>query len=247
MSNRLTIAPKTEYRLDKSKLKAHINLIKSLKVLNSFTLDIDLNETELKNIEKLFLNSEIEELKLNESILEYDFDFLLEVSFLAGVTDNQAKTAKQSISEYLKKELNGEVFSSKIYLLKTSAKKNELYEIAKSLYNPLIEKLTILSKSEITNENFQNLAYVKLKEAKQSFTEVNIDLNDEELIELGKFGIPNEDGTRRGPLALDLDYMKVIKDYFLNTEKRNPKDIELEAIAQTWSEHCKHTIFADPI
>ncbi|MEO6508527.1 MAG: phosphoribosylformylglycinamidine synthase subunit PurL, partial [Patescibacteria group bacterium] len=26
-----------------------------------------------------------------------------------------------------------------------------------------------------------------------------------------------------------------------------PTDIELESLAQTWSEHCKHTIFADPI
>ena len=30
----------------------------------------------------------------------------------------------------------------------------------------------------------------------------------------------------------------------MDTEKRNPTDIELESIAQTWSEHCKHTIFA---
>ena len=28
---------------------------------------------------------------------------------------------------------------------------------------------------------------------------------------------------------------------------RKPFDIELEALAQTWSEHCKHTIFADPL
>ncbi len=28
---------------------------------------------------------------------------------------------------------------------------------------------------------------------------------------------------------------------------RKPTDIEIESLAQTWSEHCKHTIFADPI
>ncbi len=52
--------------------------------------------------------------------------------------------------------------------------------------------------------------------------------------------------VRRGPLALDLTYMKTIQDYF-KEQNRNPSDIELESIAQTWSEHCKHTIFADPI
>lgn len=52
--------------------------------------------------------------------------------------------------------------------------------------------------------------------------------------------------VRRGPLALALPYMKVIQSYF-REQGRNPTDVELESIAQTWSEHCKHTIFADPI
>lgn len=52
--------------------------------------------------------------------------------------------------------------------------------------------------------------------------------------------------VRRGPLALSLEYMHTIKDYF-HEQGRDPTDVELERIAQTWSEHCKHTIFADPI
>ena len=40
--------------------------------------------------------------------------------------------------------------------------------------------------------------------------------------------------------------MKAIKNIF-DKLGRNPTDIELESIAQTWSEHCHHTIFADPI
>jgi phosphoribosylformylglycinamidine synthase subunit PurSL len=40
--------------------------------------------------------------------------------------------------------------------------------------------------------------------------------------------------------------MKTVQDYFKKL-RRNPTDIELESIAQTWSEHCKHTIFADPM
>ena len=43
----------------------------------------------------------------------------------------------------------------------------------------------------------------------------------------------------RGPLALALDYLRAIQNYF-RKEGRNPTDIELETIAQTWSEHCKH-------
>lgn len=40
-------------------------------------------------------------------------------------------------------------------------------------------------------------------------------------------------------LALARDEMLAIKDYFRD-RKRNPTDVELETIAQTWSEHCKH-------
>ena len=38
-------------------------------------------------------------------------------------------------------------------------------------------------------------------------------------------------------LNLSLDEMKVIKEYFKN-KGRNPRDIELQALGQAWSEHC---------
>ncbi|MCL2025707.1 MAG: AIR synthase-related protein, partial [Leptospirales bacterium] len=72
-------------------------------------------------------------------------------------------------------------------------------------------------------------------------------VNDEELLTIGREGIAGNDGHRRGPLALDMASLKAIKKYFHETEKRDPFDIELESIAQTWSEHCKHTIFAASI
>ena len=86
---------------------------------------------------------------------------------------------------------------------------------------------------------------VKLS-ARKNVTLVNLDVPDDELIKIGQSGIANPDGTRRGPLALDLTYMKTIQQYF-KKRGRKPTDIELESLAQTWSEHCKHTIFADPI
>lgn len=45
--------------------------------------------------------------------------------------------------------------------------------------------------------------------------------------------------SKKGLLSLSLEEMKAIKNYFLK-KKRNPTDCELETIAQTWSEHCKH-------
>ena len=61
-------------------------------------------------------------------------------------------------------------------------------------------------------------------------TEVPIDkLNDAALMKL------SQDGT----LSLTLDEMRTIQGHF-KALRRNPTDVELETIAQTWSEHCVH-------
>lgn len=45
--------------------------------------------------------------------------------------------------------------------------------------------------------------------------------------------------SKDGQLALTIDEMKTIQSHFLQL-KRDPTDVELESIAQTWSEHCSH-------
>ncbi|MBI4576803.1 MAG: phosphoribosylformylglycinamidine synthase subunit PurL [Planctomycetes bacterium] len=54
-------------------------------------------------------------------------------------------------------------------------------------------------------------------------------------------------GLARGRgLSLDLEEMRAVQQHFLRLG-REPTDVELETIAQTWSEHCKHKTFAAPI
>ena len=43
-------------------------------------------------------------------------------------------------------------------------------------------------------------------------------------------------------LSLDLYEMRAIRDHF-RTQGREPSDVELEMLAQTWSEHCVHKTF----
>lgn len=61
-------------------------------------------------------------------------------------------------------------------------------------------------------------------------------LGDEELLKL----------SRDMTLSLNLKELHAIRDYFRNVG-REPSDIELESIAQTWSEHCKHKTFTGDI
>ncbi|MHC4933523.1 MAG: AIR synthase related protein, partial [Planctomycetota bacterium] len=52
--------------------------------------------------------------------------------------------------------------------------------------------------------------------------------------------------SQRHTLALNAEEMRVIRDHF-ETLGRAPRLGELETIAQTWSEHCKHKSLTSPI
>src|SRR5205823_11864369 len=45
--------------------------------------------------------------------------------------------------------------------------------------------------------------------------------------------------SRDGQLSLSLDEMRTIQGHFRSLG-RDPTDVELETLAQTWSEHCSH-------
>jgi len=47
-------------------------------------------------------------------------------------------------------------------------------------------------------------------------------------------------------VGLNLQEMKVVQEYF-RKRKRNPTDVELQTIGQTWSEHCFHKTFKGKI
>jgi len=72
-----------------------------------------------------------------------------------------------------------------------------------------------------------------------SFELVEIDLKDADDEQLIK--ISNELA-----IGLNLTEMKLVKDYF-SKKKRNPTDVELQTIGQTWSEHCYHKTFKGDI
>jgi phosphoribosylformylglycinamidine synthase len=59
-----------------------------------------------------------------------------------------------------------------------------------------------------------------------------LDADDEQLLEV----------SERGQMYLTVDEMKAVQKHFA-TLGRNPTDVELETIAQTWSEHCMHKTF----
>jgi phosphoribosylformylglycinamidine synthase len=182
--------------------------------------------------------------KTNE--LPNDFDWALEIGFLPGVTDNIGHTASELLELAGAENDNTQdtsCFSSRLYLIKGSLNKDDIEDLANDLSNSLIQRATIKSIDEFKSDGGMDtiVPRVTLNTAGNSAADT-VDLNglsDDELMEISQKGIKG-----RGPLGLPLIYMKAIQEEY---NGKTITDIELETLAQTWSEHCKHTIFASPI
>ena len=133
------------------------------------------------------------------------------------------------------------MYTSKQYVIKGKIDRETADKIAdKFLANKLIERWVIKHSSDVDIPI--TIPRVKLK-CKPAVLEINPNVSDEELTRISKERV----------LALTLEEMKAIREYFnqkkVKEERKklglseNPTDVEIEAIAQTWSEHCKHKIF----
>ncbi|WP_353289035.1 AIR synthase-related protein [Wolbachia endosymbiont (group A) of Pogonocherus hispidulus] len=220
-------------------------------------------------------NENLEEVQYN--FIEPQAKWGLEISFLPGMTDNVGNTAKQIVREYLinKNYIDENVCikarSSKLILGQGNLPTED---DIKQEFNPITEYCILVYKEnsnrrwkyygksnaspgviqyldpgnfkQLYNANWIPVSSTGMTEGRVGMTEdstksVDLNVSDQELEKISRDGI---DGN--GTLGLSLAAMKAIKDYFKKLG-RNPYDIELESLAQTWSEHCKHNIFCSPI
>ncbi len=231
------------------KLNRDFSKVQRVKVVDVYTINKDFDEFTLQRIADALSNPVLQSFCINEAQKNTDFSYAVEVGFLPGVTDNTGHTAKEIIEDLLKVKFSPDedVYFSQVNIIEGEISPQEIDEISRVLANNLIQRTHIKSYEQFTNDAGMYTIVPKVS-LNQTITidEVNLNVDDDELIKIGKEGVANDDGTRRGPLALDLKSMHAIRDYFKKIG-RNPTDIELESLAQTWSEHCKHTIFASQI
>lgn len=214
---------------------------------DNYLINIPLNDSQIEKVAQALVQPVTQNYTINKPYAPSDFRYAVEIGYLPGVTDNVAHTTREIIEDIFKIQCDPEkcVFTSSTYFFWGGLTIDAIHEISLELYNPLIQRSLILSYDEyIKNGGMGNAIPVVTLHEDTKAEVVSLDVPEDELIALGKEGIKNPDGSRRGPLALDMLSLEAIKKYYRDIEKRNPTDVELESIAQTWSEHCKHTIFA---
>nr|HPN84710.1 hypothetical protein [Victivallales bacterium] len=218
-----------------------------VRVRRVYTIDARIKDSEASRMAAEIANPVTEKWRINKSDSK-DARWIARIGLRPGVTDNVGKTAKEALSDILGRRLEEDenVFSSLEYIFKSSKlKRKDLERLAQGLLaNQLIETISIFSSDEIRKQGVPaNLPYVKIDD-KPTTNEYDLEVSDDELLKM----------SREGLLALTLDEMKVIRDYYRRASGRekfglskNATDVELEVLAQTWSEHCKHKIFSAEI
>ncbi|OGK21736.1 hypothetical protein A3C23_00185 [Candidatus Roizmanbacteria bacterium RIFCSPHIGHO2_02_FULL_37_13b] len=223
--------------------------IKQITIVDSYLVDSILNNEQIEKAANILTNPILEKNSINSLPIDSDFDFCIEIGLLPGVTDNVGATAKETLEDFFQRPfLSGEnIYSSQVLFFSGKLTAEDINKITDSLYNPLIQRVVVKSAEDIKKDRCLSRMVPKVAIVKKTLVkEVYLEVTKKELERIGKEGIEEGDNKRRGPLSLDLKEMLAIRDYFRKL-KRNPTDVELESIAQTWSEHCQHTIFNDPL
>ena len=190
----------------------------------------------------------IQEFSINKPLAK-NFDWLIEVGFRPGVTDNVGKTAREAMSLLLGENIGARkiaVYTSRQYLISGKISQADAEKIASGLLaNDLIERHQVIAASDF-DFNHGLPAYVPQVLGKDEPQVAQINLTAFDADALLKI-------SQEKLLALNLEEMEAIQSYYQNPAviqarkkmglNENTTDVELECLAQTWSEHCKHKIF----
>lgn len=179
-------------------------------------------------------------------------DWIMEVSFRPGVTDNEGRTARDTLAMVLglDKKSGLAVYTAARYHIKCALGRADVERIARDLLaNELIQRFTIKSGAEWDAEpGFPPRAARVTGSASDEVAVIPLSsMSDDELVAM----------SRNNTWALSLAEMHAIRAQYAKPETvaarkaaglpADPLDAEVEVLAQTWSEHCKHKIFASRI
>ena len=237
----------------KREIREHLGIeLHSVRTVDVYTVDAQLTDDEVAaSAAGPFSDPVIQEYAINKP-LAHDFDVLIEVGFRPGVTDNSGRTAREAIQYITGRPFTGSeaVYTSIQYLLSGKVDVAAAERIVSGfLANGLIQRWTIVPASEFDRERGLPVVVPKVDVGSHQVKvgEIDLDVTDDELIQISKDGM----------LALTLAEMKIIQGYVADPQVLARRrevglgakltDCELEALAQTWSEHCKHKIFAAQI
>ena len=179
----------------------------------------------------------------NKELFSSEPDMVITIGFKPGVTDNPGKAALDGFRTIFPNAGDDARVSTYLtYVFEGVPEGLEIEWLAKQLHNGLIERALY----SVKGEDFPTIEYAPVTPSNYAPpATIDLEVSDEELMKLSEEGL----------LALNLEEMQTIQAHYRKSDVRSaraalglpenaPTDVELECLAQTWSEHCKHKIFA---
>lgn len=147
------------------------------------------------------------------------------MEYLPGQYDQRGDSAEQCV-QLLTQGERCKVLTARVVAVTGDISDDDLKKIEDYLINPVESRLASLEKPQTLDIATPVPADVKRVEGFIKF-------NDEEMEKYyGSMGF-----------AMTLSDLKFCRDYFRDTEKRDPSVTELRVIDTYWSDHCRHTTF----
>ena len=209
-----------------------------------FNVLYDLQPAEIEKFANLGLKDEIiHDVYINSFYQNPQFKTFVLISKLPGVTDDEGISAQKTLNDILDRNLEvstQHIYTDDIYLFEKDLSDAELKDLSEQmLYNKLIQHFEF---GKFTGR-IEYIPEVKIQ-SDERVRIIDLNISDDELMQLSKDML----------LSLNLEEMKAIRAYFADEKVKayrqrknlpeNPTDCEMEVLAQTWSEHCKHKEFS---
>ncbi len=208
-----------------------VTTIETCRVADLYFLRGDLDTPTVHHLAQVLLHDPVTEaykLTLNPDVGRpfdpLDGVHVVEVALHPGVTDSVAETVWQAAQLLGVRSLQ-QVATAQRYTVCGGAGLADIERVARGLLaNPTIQTWVIdqaITPPFVSGLPDGTVEHIELCPA-----------GDDELLMI----------SRERRLALDLAEMQAIQTYF-QAQGREPSDVELEMLAQTWSEHCVHKTF----
>lgn len=199
------------------------------KVSDTYYIEGKLSEKDYEEIAQKLLTDNITQ-KYSTQTEKAKGQWIIEVRYKDNVTEPAEESILTAIRELGKKADSARTATR--YYIKAELNSKDTEKICKLLANNIVEECRY-GYEELKAEppkSMQGKATDKVNQIRITTA------NDSELTRISK----------EGTLALNLEEMKAIRQHFTKLG-REPTDAEIETIAQTWSEHCKHKTFNSQI
>ena len=234
MNYRIFVEKKKDFRVEAqnlfSDLKENVGIseLSDVRVLNIYDV-FNLGENDLEKLERTVfseINADNVFRSLDEVFEEKNSENVyFSVEFLPGQYDQRADSAIQCVNLLIDKNNNINVKSGKLIILYGKISPEELTKVKKYYINEVEARekdLNVLSEN-VENENKDDVIVY------DGFTEKT----KEEIADL----------KDKLELAMTVNDLLFIQEYFKNEEKRNPTETEIRVLDTYWSDHCRHTTF----